>query len=114
MSPIQVLSASTVRELESAALELRHQVFHVDLVGVDSKSKLIRAVAEGMELPDYCGTNWDGLEECLRDLGHEKGWLLVFDNADQVLRLEKPLLATFFSILSDTILSFLSKTPRRL
>lgn len=102
MRAIQVQSAANVHELESRAAANRCEVFRVDLATVDSKSKLIRAIAEAMRLPAYCGTNWDGLEECLRDLPEDKGWLLIFENADQLERLDKSQLAAFLSILSDT------------
>ena len=35
---------------------------------IRSKQKLLRTLADQLQLPDYFGQNWDALEECLRDL----------------------------------------------
>jgi len=103
MRAIQVSSSgSMVKGMENSAVEKGQQIFHVDLAKSASKSGLIEAIAAAMNFPDYCGNNWDGLEECLRDLKESKGWLLVFENADALLGLPTADLSVFLSILSDT------------
>ena len=91
-----------VKGAETSAVESGQQIFHIDLSNAHSKSALIEAVGVGMRFPDYVGSNWDALEECLRDLKQNKGWLLIFENADGLLRLPTPQLSTFLSMLSDT------------
>lgn|SRR6185312_4908934 len=104
MRAIQVLSpGSLVSRMEISALENGQQIFHIDLSKTSSKSALIEAIGAAMNFPDYCGNNWDGLEECLRDLKDRKGWLLIFENADGLLGLPSADLSVFLSILSDTV-----------
>lgn len=92
-----------VHGLEASAVESGQQTFHINVSNARSKSALIEAVGVAFAFPDYCGTNWDALEECLRDLKENKGgWLLIFENADDLLRLPTSQLSTFLSILSDT------------
>lgn len=103
MRAIQVLSpGSLVDGMEVSALDNGQQIFHIDLSKTPSKPALIEAIAAAMSFPDYCGSNWDGLEECLRDLPESKGWLLVFDCADALLGLPTADLSVFLSILFDT------------
>jgi len=71
------------------------QAVKIDVSGVDSKSALLNAIGAAMKLPDYYGSNWDALEECLRDLEQdERGWLVIFENADRLLSLPKQELTT--------------------
>jgi RNAse (barnase) inhibitor barstar len=79
------------------------QVVKIDVSRVDSKSALLNAIAAGMKFPGYCGSNWDALEECLRDLKEdERGWLVIFENADSLSSFPKPELATLLAVLADT------------
>ena len=79
------------------------QAVKIDVSGVDSKSALLNAIGAAMKLPDYYGSNWDALEECLRDLEQdERGWLVIFENADRLLSLPKQELTTLLAILADT------------
>lgn len=95
MRAIQVLPSSS-------GTEGGDQTLHIDLSNAQSKAAVIEAVRAGLRLPDYCGSNWDALEECLRDLKEGGGWLLVFENADGLLLLPTSELSTFLSVLSDT------------
>lgn len=104
MHAIQVLSTSSMaHSLEISAAESGQRIFHIDLSNVHSKSALIEAIGVGLNLPDYFGRNFDALEECLRDLKEDKGWLLIFENADDLLRVPSSELSTFVSILADTV-----------
>lgn len=38
------------------------------LSDINSKSELMKFMADGLQFPGYFGHNWDALEECLRDL----------------------------------------------
>jgi hypothetical protein len=83
------------------AVEQIH-VWRIDLSGVNSKTALLDAIGQGLTLPDYFEPNWDSLEECLRDFDESRGWLVIFEHADNLLSLPKQDLATFLGILADT------------
>jgi hypothetical protein len=102
MRAIHVLSTPSMIDGPEISASGRQQTFHIDLSNAHSKSALIEAIRVGMGLPDYCGTNWDALEECLRDLEEDKDWFLIFENADELLQLPTSQLSAFLSILSDT------------
>lgn len=55
----------------------------VDVGTVKDASQLLSKIASAMEFPDYFGTNWDALIDCLRDLSwlNPKGVLLVLENS---------------------------------
>jgi len=42
-------------------------------VGISSKEHLLEELSNRLRFPDYFGSNWDALEECIRDLS----WLPV-------------------------------------
>lgn len=104
MGAIEVLpDPSMLSDFEESAGGSPCQILKIDLSAVDSKHALLNALRKGINLPDNLGSNWDALEECLRDLKEDnKGWLLVFENADCLLLLPRSELATFSSILADT------------
>ena len=43
------------------------KVAAVDLEHAGSRAALLDAFADGLELPEYFGGNWDALDECLRE-----------------------------------------------
>lgn len=77
------------------------RVFQVDAKQAESKETLLRAFATTLYFPDYFGNNWDALEECLRDLSWlpHSNFLLVFQNADSLLRLGHKEFAILVAIL---------------
>ena len=85
-----------------ASVENIH-VWRIDLNGVHSKHTLLEVIARELRIPDYFGHNWDALEECLRDFDEGKGWLIIFESADSLLRLPVQDLVTFREILSSTM-----------
>jgi hypothetical protein len=52
------------------------------------KAALLDALAGAADFPDYCGSNWDAVEECLRDLSWApaSGYLLVWEDARVLAR----------------------------
>lgn len=47
------------------------------------KPVLIRNMGAALRFPDWCGANWDALEDCLSDLSWlpASGYVLVFEGA---------------------------------
>ncbi|MFB6642140.1 barstar family protein [Streptomyces chartreusis] len=58
---------STRRALD-AARAAGWETAVLDLSGVTDKAGLMTACAEGLRLPDWFGSNWDALADCLSDL----------------------------------------------
>jgi hypothetical protein len=58
-------TADLVRALENSGRSARV----VDLRGMEGKSGLIDALADGLAFPTWVGRNWDALDDALRDLG---------------------------------------------
>ena len=44
------------------------ELFYLHGVHIHDKQSFIASLAETAKFPDYAQTNWDSLEECLRDL----------------------------------------------
>ncbi len=70
-----------------------------------TKAGLLDEFSRVFSFPEYCGHNWDALEECLADLEWlpAKGYLVVVTEADQVLTKpdEEDDFETFVEILSE-------------
>lgn len=102
INSVQVIAVpSAIEEAERWASAEGIHFWRLDLTGVHSKTALLDAVGKGLSLPDYFGPNWDSLEECLRDFDEGRGWLIIFEHADDLLSLPQQDLATFGSILSE-------------
>ena len=54
---------------------------HLDLVRIDSRERVIDALARALRFPDWFGRNWDALEDCLSDLSWRpaRGHVLLFE-----------------------------------
>ena len=63
-------------------------VFHLDGARMSSQSGLFEEFSASLQFPDYFGSNWNALDECLADLDwlDFPGYLLVIDSGDSVLR----------------------------
>jgi len=70
--------------LEAAAVESDFAVWRVDLAGVRGKQELLDAIARELAFPEWFGSNWDALEDCLTDLSWcvASGYVLVLENAN--------------------------------
>jgi RNAse (barnase) inhibitor barstar len=69
--------------LAAAAAGNDFAVWRVDLAEVRSKQELLDAVARELAFPDWFGSNWDALEDCLTDLSWcvASGYVLILTNA---------------------------------
>jgi RNAse (barnase) inhibitor barstar len=69
--------------LEAAAAENDFALWRVDLAGVRSKQELLDAIARELAFPEWFGSNWDALEDCLTDLAWcvASGYVLILANA---------------------------------
>lgn len=74
---------------------------HLNATSVDSKAGFLRAAAGALEFPRYFGHNWDGFEECLRDLPAAEGYLLYISEPSLFARRQPREWATALSILAD-------------
>jgi hypothetical protein len=68
-----------------------------------SKAALIEEVTRAFRCPQGTGRNWDALEECLADLEWlpAAGYVLVIDNADELLAESPDDYRTFIELLKD-------------
>ena len=74
---------SDVEMLEAAATDNDFAVYRIDLASVRSKQELLDAIARELAFPDWFGSNWDALEDCLTDLGWcvASGYVIILANA---------------------------------
>jgi len=72
-----------VGALEAAAADSDFALWRVDLGAVRSKQDLLDAIARELAFPDWFGSNWDALEDCLTDLSWcvASGYVLILTNA---------------------------------
>jgi len=68
----------------AAAEACGYALFRVDLGGVEDKSGLLAALARDMTFPEWFGTNWDALADCLGDLSWQpaEGYLVLLEHCD--------------------------------
>ncbi len=62
---------------------------YLDGQEIASKADILGACAQALSFPEYYGSNWDALEECLRDLSWaptQHGYLLLYDHAERLAR----------------------------
>ena len=102
-SGVYVLDSNAVSALLLRA-DKKFQVFNLSLERIPSKLVLLEALKHSFALPDYVGSNWDALEESLRDLptDHKEGFVLCVDPGEALLDLSRNDLYTFISILRGT------------
>ncbi len=98
-------------QTDSAASDLDHllsdkglAVFHVKGKNVQTKERFLTVFAEALQFPDYFGSNWDALEDCLTDLSwlSADGFVIVYDHFDVFLKHDPDEADTALDILSDS------------
>lgn len=93
-------SQTEANEAEALAGMENIAVWRIDVGSVRTKSELLTAIGRALGTPDYFGSNWDALEECLRDFDEGRGWLIIFEHADALLALPRQDLTVLGEILS--------------
>lgn len=71
--------------------------------GIREPRDLFDQLAVQLRFPDYFGANWDGLEECIRDLSWLPPGPVVLKHRDLPLANDVTSLKIYLSILSDAV-----------
>src|SRR5262245_12486551 len=77
-------SVGASEEVESAATEAGLAVFRIDMSHVQNKNEFLAQIAKALSFPDWFGSNWDALNDCLTDLdwlSTKTGYVLVFEKS---------------------------------
>jgi len=73
-------------EVVHAAKEAGLAVFRIDIGPAHNKQDFLAQIAKSLSFPDWFGTNWDALNDCLGDLDWlsvKNGYVLVFEKTDR-------------------------------
>ncbi|MDP1652897.1 MAG: barstar family protein [Rhodocyclaceae bacterium] len=72
--------------LIAAAEQNGYFVFRVDLAKVHDKDGMLKAIGTAMAFPEWFGTNWDALLDCLADLNWRpaEGYVVILEHCDGI------------------------------
>lgn len=82
--------------------------------GIRGKQALFDLLRAELKFPEYCGNNWDAVEECIRDLSWISPGTIVLVHNDLPLRDSAAALRTYLSILSDAAAKWQDSRDRHL
>jgi hypothetical protein len=87
----------------TATREVPATVQRITIPAVRNKAALMAAFASAAELPDWFGSNWDSLEECLQDLRapHHGGVLVELSEPAVLARHDADAWRTTLAVLGD-------------
>ena len=87
------------------------RLFYLDGHTITSKATFLAACRAALDLPGYCGDNWDALEECVNDLAWApaSGYVILYDQVANFARRDPDSWAIALDIL-DTAVSNWSKS----
>jgi len=79
-----VVDARDRAALLAAGPALGFAVVAVDFAGCTHKDEALERIAEALDFPDWFGSNWDALADCLFDLTWKpaRGYVLVLDHVE--------------------------------
>ena len=85
---ILIVRPESSRAVLDTFVSKEYKIFSLDGTELKSKEELLRKLSQAMKFPDYFGSNWDALEECLNDLEWlpAKGYIIRFKNADNFIK----------------------------
>ena len=89
--------------LAEVAIDHTLAACRVDLSDCHDKADLLQRIADSLRFPSTFGRNWDALADCLGDLQWlpARGYVLLFDHADQFSRTATEDFDTLLDILDD-------------
>jgi hypothetical protein len=81
-------SDSSYQDLERLVTGNGLALFHVKGKDIGTKEQLLAAIADKLRFPDYFGSNWDALEDCLTDMSWHKteGFVILCDESDTLAK----------------------------
>lgn len=82
--------------------------------GITSKAVLMEALFEALKFPDYFGSNWDALWECICDFSWLPDGDVVLSHQDLPLSEDRASLSTYLSILKDAVEKWSATGKRKL
>jgi RNAse (barnase) inhibitor barstar len=74
-SGVYSIKGEAIPDVGAAAVRAGMASFCLDLARIQGKDGFLDAVADTLDFPDYFGSNWDALYDCLTDLS----WLEADD-----------------------------------
>ena len=97
------LSRETAAGICLLADALGWRTRRISLAGCHDKNGLLARTAEALNFPDWFGNNWDAWFDCLVDLAWlpADGYVLVFEDADELRASSPEAFDTAVSILED-------------
>jgi len=107
-SAILIVPPERSMDVIDAFVSKEYKVFSLDGSGINSKAELLRSLSQVMKFPDYFGSNWDALEECLNDLEWlpAKGYVIQLKNADNFIKSYPSDFAVFTKIVESASYSW--------
>jgi hypothetical protein len=89
--------------------------FYVRLpAGIRGTRALFDLLRAELRLPDYCGNNWDAVEECIRDLSWIPPGTVVLVHSDLPLGNSPAALRTYLSVLQGAVAKLQHRRDRQL
>jgi len=100
-----VYRTSRTDEILDATRGSALHVARIDLAGAAAKEALIGRIAKALAFPEWFGSNWDALEDCLSDLSWlpAGGYVLLIEGAAEVPPVER---GTLVDILASSAASW--------
>ena len=77
--------------------------------GIKCKGELLYALSVALHFPDYFGTNWDALDECITDLSWLPPGDVMLIHQDLPLASDRSSLSIYLSILRDAVENWKTK-----
>jgi RNAse (barnase) inhibitor barstar len=97
------LPSDAAAALYTLARSLGFDCLRVDLSRCSDKEGLLAEIARALQFPDWFGSNWDALFDCLTDLSWRpaQGYVLIFERAAELRASEPEVFDTALAIFED-------------